>query len=169
MAHVHRKTPGNFCRCSPFAGPVCRLQVFEFRVLHGRARGGSPCSKWKRGSPGFRPASARDHRPLALGLVRPILLVSRRAGTRRMPGTSPRPDEPAAPRARLASLRMRGRARGGQDPRRNCWTQTWSTRSAAASAPLSLTACGQGPTSARFMLRGSSDKPARAARAEGLY
>ena len=61
------------------------------------------------------PASGRGHRdrPLALGLVRPIVLV--RPAARRVPRASPRPAEPAAPRGRLAGLGLRGRARGGQD------------------------------------------------------
>ena len=55
-------------------------------------------------NPKKAPLCLTSHPSLALGLVRPILPVSRRTGTRGMPGTSPRPDKPAAPARRLAGL-----------------------------------------------------------------
>ena len=68
-----------------------------------------------------RPAAAIVSRPLALGLVRPIVLV--RPAARGVPRASPRPAEPAAPRGRLAGLGLRGRARGGQDACRGLLVQ----------------------------------------------
>ena len=58
------------------------------------------------------PARGRGHRPLALGLVRRILPMSRRAGTRRVPRSSPSPAHPAAPRGRLAGLGVDVAGRG---------------------------------------------------------
>ena len=98
-----------------------RLQVRGAGRSHDRDRGAAPCADWTtrvaraEARRGVASAAERD-RPLALGLVRRILLV--RPAARGVPRASPGPAEPAAPRGRLAGLGVCGRPRGGQDARR---------------------------------------------------
>ena len=96
---------------SDFAGLEERITEIEeqlddtaLRTRVGRAKA-SPAT-----------VAAPGDRPLALGLVRRILLVRPAArGVPRHPRARP---TPAAPRGRLAGLGLRGRSRGGQDARR---------------------------------------------------